>query len=883
MLLRSEKRERRLRRSTSIRSAIVASSLVNFTTTSANRTKSNTIKLPPGKNNSNSNINNNGNHNKTTSSTTYSLRSPNSTVTSRYSKRLNVQKLTKCNTIPTSKRLKERSKRSLNSSGTATSSTITTTSVSSLKKRKYRKLTEKENIWKDTRAIEKKSSNYKTEECTSNKPQRSNQELLEERCTTLPTTTLNVGTNLTKDGDNSCVNSSNENSLSNSFTSIPSFMVSNKNDVEKDSASKLNNFSVFSTAISTTSTDFVSTSDSSFRYNILNQEDSQSSCSASNFQYSVCGGNDNIPESRQDLMKCISSECDSTTTDYDQRTNSMMSMGYSMGCLPSTSNYSKPLDIVVPEVDSTTTELLQSSTSNSSTSCCANNVNESGTTDDQSNSLSMSENFSQIFATFANCNFSSGYSDFIGNNAINNGMISNSCSNANNLSSNLPTSAPLTPDLIAMFEDDIAKNPCPSSVTSLMTSQSSLPSYSSYNVPSTQCTTNDFCHYSEFLSYNSMLTQSFLSCNENRSPHINSGLNNRDDNSTNAIDLQDSSLGVNAAAAAAAYMHQTAIDNLKALTNLPNNPTNLFSTLNIPKDSEDEVVDSFIHSVSPYGQQIASHSMNRCNLQDVNVINNTMHCNMNAPNGCGGIMLYRNDDDSQIEADECPEIEEIPDTRQEDMQWDSFDPYLFIKHLPPLTTEMRAKCPALPLKTRSSPEFSLVLDLDETLVHCSLQELSDASFKFPVLFQDCKYTVFVRTRPYFKEFLEKVSKLFEVILFTASKRVYADKLLNLLDPERKWIKYRLFREHCVLVNGNYIKDLTILGRDLSKTIIIDNSPQAFGYQLENGIPIESWFMDQNDSELMKLLPFLEQLALMREDVRPHIREKFRLFSYLPPD
>lgn len=212
------------------------------------------------------------------------------------------------------------------------------------------------------------------------------------------------------------------------------------------------------------------------------------------------------------------------------------------------------------------------------------------------------------------------------------------------------------------------------------------------------------------------------------------------------------------------------------------------------------------------------------------------------------------------------------------LAWE-FDPYLFIKRLPALHECVRQPRTEflLPRRSRRCAALkTLVLDLDETLVHSTLDgACSPPDFVFSVDVGGTRHEVAVRRRPHLATFLERVSRLYEVVVFTASQAVYAEQLLDLVDPARSLIRHRIFREACVQWEGNYLKDLTILGRDLAHTLIVDNSPQAFGFQLENGVPIESWYDDDDDDELLKLLPFLEAAAAA-PDVRPLVREKFRL-------
>lgn len=104
-----------------------------------------------------------------------------------------------------------------------------------------------------------------------------------------------------------------------------------------------------------------------------------------------------------------------------------------------------------------------------------------------------------------------------------------------------------------------------------------------------------------------------------------------------------------------------------------------------------------------------------------------------------------------------------------------------------------------------------------------------------------------------------MSKYYEIVIFTAASQDYADFILDVLDSEKTFLSHRLYRQHTQYDDGVYVKDLSILGRDLSKTIIIDNIKENFERQERNGIEILSWTSDPHDRELDKLQIFLRGL------------------------
>jgi RNA polymerase II subunit A small phosphatase-like protein len=129
--------------------------------------------------------------------------------------------------------------------------------------------------------------------------------------------------------------------------------------------------------------------------------------------------------------------------------------------------------------------------------------------------------------------------------------------------------------------------------------------------------------------------------------------------------------------------------------------------------------------------------------------------------------------------------------------------------------------PLLP-PSKSPGKKTLVLDLDETLVHSSFVQEPQSKFAISLSIEGRPVRIYVNIRPGVPQFLERVADLYEVVVFTASLSAYADPLLDQIDT-RGLISARLFRESCLFENGTYVKDLSMLGRDLKQVLIVDVS------------------------------------------------------------
>ena len=170
--------------------------------------------------------------------------------------------------------------------------------------------------------------------------------------------------------------------------------------------------------------------------------------------------------------------------------------------------------------------------------------------------------------------------------------------------------------------------------------------------------------------------------------------------------------------------------------------------------------------------------------------------------------------------------------------------------------------PAPYVHTINHKKYTLILDLHETLVHFKPNENNDGEGVLKV-------------RPGITEFLDEMDKYFELIIFSGAIQDYANLLIDAIEENKIYFEHRFYREHMIIIDNEFVKDLTRIGRPLDKIIIVDNLPQNFRLQKENGINIKSfWGEDIYDDALINLTTILTKIAQEGGDLRKGL-EKYR--------
>lgn len=177
----------------------------------------------------------------------------------------------------------------------------------------------------------------------------------------------------------------------------------------------------------------------------------------------------------------------------------------------------------------------------------------------------------------------------------------------------------------------------------------------------------------------------------------------------------------------------------------------------------------------------------------------------------------------------------------------------------------------------------LVLDLDETLVHCCNfdQSQTEGTVTLPLKSALGAYQGLLKfnVRPGVDKFLKKMAEHFQVVVFTASDRQYAKTVLDFIDPNQSVCKL-LTRDSCSFTRaGNVVKDLRVLkDKDVSKLVLVDNLAKCSFPQLDNAIPVLPFIDNQNDNELEELGQFLLKLA-EEADIPAYLRRYFKFHRF----
>lgn len=208
--------------------------------------------------------------------------------------------------------------------------------------------------------------------------------------------------------------------------------------------------------------------------------------------------------------------------------------------------------------------------------------------------------------------------------------------------------------------------------------------------------------------------------------------------------------------------------------------------------------------------------------------------------------------------------------------------------------EVEKRTVELGKKPKGSSGKTLVLDMDDTLIHTLVPLFNysrinvDHENAKTVIYEDsASSTLFsakVIIRPYAIQLLQELSIIYEIVIFTAAEKCYADGILDLLDPENKYISHRIYRQNCIIKNRHTSKDLRIFkDRDINNIVIVDNTITCFSEHLSNGIHVPSYFGEQGDNSLEKVLKLLKEIADCRSipealDERVGLRKLYNQFT-----